>query len=146
MRSSNRIAATVATLSAIATAIALAAPQAGATVTSIRIERGQGFGSSESARGTGCAYRVIVQTDPGKEVVFLDEVDNDLSHTPFGPAFVVADASGAARTTWTPAKKGQHRVVVVERVSDEKGEGYSIDAPLTIGTGINVGPACVVLP
>lgn len=146
MPSSNRIAATAATLSAIAAAITLAAPQAGATVTSIRIERGQGFGSSESARGTGCAYRIVAQTDPGKEVVFLDDVDNHLSHTTFAPAFVVADASGAASTTWTPAKKGQHHLWVVERVSDEKGEGYSTDAPLTIGTGITLGPTCLVLP
>ncbi|MFC9435376.1 hypothetical protein [Nocardia sp. NPDC057030] len=146
MSSSNRIAATAATLSVIAAAIALAAPQAGATVTSVRIERGQGFGSSESARGTGCAYRVIAQTEPGREVAFLDEIDNDLSPTSFGPAFVVADPSGAASTTWTPTKKGQHYLWVVERVSDEKGEGYSTDTPLTIGTGINVGPACVVLP
>ncbi|WP_433657845.1 hypothetical protein ACQPW1_39155 [Nocardia sp. CA-128927] len=146
MPSSNRIAATVATLSAIAAAIALAAPEAGATVTSIRIERGQGFGSSESARGTGCSYTVIAQTDPGKEVVFLDEVDADVSYTPFRPAGVVADASGTASTTWTPAKRGQHHVWVVERVSEDEGEGYSTATPLTIGTGFNVGPACVVLP
>ncbi|RDI68188.1 hypothetical protein DFR76_102589 [Nocardia pseudobrasiliensis] len=136
----------MATLGVLATAIALAAPQAGATVTSIRVDHGQSFGSSDPALGAGCSYPVVATTDPGQEVIFVDEADGHPIRGGFQPAVVIADATGTARTTWTPANRGQHRVLVAEFRSDDDFDTYSHRAPYTVGTGITVGPNCVVLP
>ncbi|MEV6555722.1 hypothetical protein AB0M22_08395 [Nocardia sp. NPDC051756] len=150
MRKSNRAAATtVAALSALAAAVAFAAPQAGATVSSVRVEQGQSFGSSADARGTGCSYKVTVNTDPGKTVVVLDQIGDDpktADYKQFQPYELVADASGAARTTWTPDRKGPHKIVVLELRDDEDFDIYSPRNAMNIGTGISLGPACVVLP
>ncbi|MFI6213212.1 hypothetical protein ACWIGW_35200 [Nocardia brasiliensis] len=142
----NRPVAVAAMIGALATGIALGAPQAGANVTYVGVERGQSFGSSESALGAGCSYSVIAETDPGQEVVFLDEADGRMVRGAFQPAVVVADASGVARTTWIPPQRGQHHIWVVEYRSEEDYDAYSHDTPFPIGTGISVGPACVVLP
>ncbi|MFI5783703.1 hypothetical protein [Nocardia sp. NPDC051570] len=149
MFESNRAAAAVATLGALAASIAFAAPQAGAAVTSIHVESGQSFGSSADTRGTGCSYPVTVTTEPGREVFFIDQIGDDRAtadYRQFHPADVLADASGTARTTWTPDRKGQHKLVVVEVLSDDDFDAYSLHTPLTVGTGITLGPACAVLP
>ncbi|MFE9578463.1 hypothetical protein ACFYO1_18880 [Nocardia sp. NPDC006044] len=150
MRKSNRAAATtVAALSALAAAVAFAAPQAGATVTSVHVDKGQSFGSSADARGTGCSYPIVVNTDPGKKVVVLDQIGDDpntADYKQFQPYELVADASGAARSTWTPDRKGPHKIVVLELRADEDYDVYSPRTAMNIGTGINLGPACVVLP
>ncbi|MFI6166181.1 hypothetical protein ACIBCN_05275 [Nocardia sp. NPDC051052] len=146
MHYSNRPVATVAALGALAAVVAFAAPQAGATVTSLGVDTGQSFGSSAGPTGTSCSYAVAAKTDPGQEVVFLDEVNAQVSHGVFRPAVVTADAAGVARSTWIPSQKGQHNIWVVEYRSDDDYDAYSHDDPITVGTGINVGPACVVLP
>lgn len=146
MRHSNRPVATVAALGVLAAVVAFAAPQAGATVTSLGVNGGQSFGSSAAPIGVGCSYPVVAKTDPGQEVVFLDEVNGHIAQGAFQPAFVTADATGVAHSTWIPAQKGQHNVWVVEYHSDEDYDAYSHDDPFTVGTGISVGPACVVLP
>lgn len=150
MHRSNRAAATtVATLSAVAAAIAFAAPQAGATVTSVRVEQGQSFGSSADVRGTGCSYPVTVNTEPGKTVVVLDQLGDDpktVDYKQFQPYELVADASGAARTTWTPDRRGAHKIVVLELKDGDDFDAYFPRNAMNVGTGINLGPACAVLP
>ncbi|WP_194836789.1 hypothetical protein [Nocardia sp. XZ_19_369] len=150
MHRSNRAAATtVATLSVLAAAIAFAAPQAGATVTNVRVENGQSFGSSADARGTGCSYAVTVMTDPGKAVVVLDQIGDDpntADYKQFQPYELVADASGAARTAWTPDRKGPHKIVVLELLEGDDFDIYLPRNAMNVGTGINLGPACAVLP
>ncbi|PXX62225.1 hypothetical protein DFR70_10792 [Nocardia tenerifensis] len=139
----------MASLSALAAAIAVAAPHAGATVTSIRVDKGQSFGSSADARGTGCSYPVTVNTDPGKTVVLLDQIGDDpqsADYKQFQPYELVADASGAARTTWIPDRKGPHKIVVLELLEGDDFEVYGLRNAMNVGTGINLGPACVVLP
>ncbi|MFI9407144.1 hypothetical protein [Nocardia sp. NPDC052316] len=150
MRKSNRAAATtVATLGVLASAIAFAAPQAGAVVTSISVEQRQSFGSSADARGTGCSYAVTVHTDPGKTVVVLDQIGDDphtADYKQFQPYEVVADASGAAHTTWTPDRRGPHKIVVLELADGDDFDIYTPRNAMNVGTGINLGPACAVLP
>ncbi|WP_069161437.1 hypothetical protein [Nocardia altamirensis] len=146
MLTAKRTATAVATLGAVATAIALAAPQAGATVTSIRVESGQSSGSSGDALGTGCSYSVVAKTEPGRAVVFLDEFNADVANKTFQPAYATADATGTARTTWVPNQKGPHKIWAIEYLGEEKFDPYTHDVPYTVGTGVNVGPTCVVLP
>ncbi|MFD6158703.1 hypothetical protein ACFWF7_01315 [Nocardia sp. NPDC060256] len=149
LKSNRAAAATVATLSALAAAIAFAAPQAGAAVTTIRVEQGQSFGSSADARGTGCAYPITVFTDPGRELIVLDQIGDDpknADYKQFQPNSVVADASGTARTTWTPTQKGPHKIVVLELLDGDDYDAYTLRNPMNVGTGINLGPACAVLP
>ncbi|CAM4449331.1 hypothetical protein NONI108955_29455 [Nocardia ninae] len=139
----------MATLSILASAIAFTAPQAGATVTSVRVETGQSFGSSADARGTGCSYPVTVITDPGKEVVLLDQIGDDpktADYKQFQPYELIADASGVARATWTPDRKGPHKIVVLELLDGDDFDVYLPRTAMNVGTGINLGPACAVLP
>lgn len=148
MRTSTRTSAATAaaTFVAMAGAIALAAPGAGAVVTGLQIQPGQSFGSAET-HGTGCSYTLVASTEPGQEVVFVDQVGGaEPTTTQFQPAVVTADASGKARTTWIPDRKGQHTLWVVEYFSEEEFDPYRLDNPLTVGTGINIGPSCLVLP
>ncbi|MFI9403637.1 hypothetical protein [Nocardia sp. NPDC052316] len=141
MTVSKKTAATVTTLGALTAAIALAAPTAGAAVTRIDIAPGLSFGSSGSY-GTGCSYTVTATARPGVAVVFLDEVDGFRTTDTLKPVGPVADASGKASTTWTPAKKGEHKIWAAEYIA---GETYFLTS-VTVGTGLNAGPACVVLP
>lgn len=137
----KKAAAAVTTLGALTAAIALAAPTATAAVTRIDVAPGLSFGSSGSY-GTGCSYTVTATARPGVAVVFLDEVDGNRTDTTFKPVGPVADASGKASTTWTPVKKGEHKIWAAEYV---QGETYFLTS-VTVGTGISAGPACVVLP
>ncbi|MEV6278104.1 hypothetical protein [Nocardia sp. NPDC051832] len=149
MHKSSRAAATVAALSALAAGIAFAAPQAGAEVTRIHVEQGQSFGSSADARGTGCSYPITVTTEPGRAVIMLDQIGNDpetADHKQFQPNQVTADASGIARTTWTPDRKGPHKIVVLELLDGDDFDVYSLRTAMNVGTGVNLGPACAVLP
>ncbi|QIS12997.1 MULTISPECIES: hypothetical protein [Nocardia] len=133
--------AAVTAFGAVSAAVALAAPQAGASVTGIDIAPGMSFGSSGSY-GTGCSYQVTATATPGVAVVFLDEVDGFRTTDTLKPVGPAADANGKATTTWTPAKKGEHKIWAAEYIS---GERYYITS-VTVGTGIPLGPACLVLP
>lgn len=139
----------LAALGTAAATIALAAPHAGAVVTNMHVEQGQSFGSSADARGTGCSYQVTVTTDPGRTIAILDQIGDDpktADYRQFRPSELVADASGLARTTWTPDRKGQHRIIVLELLGDDDYDVYSRRGEILVGTGINLGPACAVLP
>ncbi|KAA8887398.1 hypothetical protein F3087_17015 [Nocardia colli] len=142
MTVSKKTAAAVTTLGALAAALTLAAPTAGAAVTRIDVTPGLSFGSSGGAIGAGCSYTVTATARPGVAVVFLDEVDGLRTTDTLKPVGPVADASGKASTTWTPAKKGEHKLWAAEYIS---GETYFLTT-VNVGTGINAGPACVVLP
>ncbi|PXX60316.1 hypothetical protein DFR70_110156 [Nocardia tenerifensis] len=141
MTFSKKTAAAMTALGAVTAAIALAAPTAGAAVTRIDVSPGLSFGSSNSF-GTGCSYTVTATARPGIAVVFLDEVDGLRTTDTLKPVGPVADANGKASTTWTPAKKGEHKLWAAEYIS---GETYFLTT-VTVGTGVNAGPACVVLP
>lgn len=142
MTVTKKIAATVTTLGALTAAIALAAPTAGAAVTRVDVAPGLSFGSSGGGYGAGCSYTVTATARPGVAVVFLDEVDGNRTTDTLKPVGPVADANGKASTTWTPAKKGEHKLWAAEYIS---GETYFLTS-VTVGTGINAGPACLVLP
>ncbi|WP_280409161.1 hypothetical protein [Nocardia brasiliensis] len=149
MFNSNRaVATTMATLGALAATIALAAPQAGAAVTNMHVEQGQSFGSSD-ALGTGCSYEVTITTEPGMTIGMLDQIGDDprtADHKQFRPGKIVADASGTARTTWIPDRKGPHKLVALELSDGDDYEAYVRRGQINVGTSINLGPACAVLP
>ncbi|MFI6165286.1 hypothetical protein ACIBCN_00730 [Nocardia sp. NPDC051052] len=142
MTVSKKTAATLTTLGALTAAIALAAPTAGASVTRVDVAPGLSFGSSGGGYGAGCSYTVTATARPGATVTFLDDVEGGRTIDTFKPVTQVADASGKASTTWTPAKKGKHDIWAAEYI---QGESY-IMTTVNVGTGINLGPACVVLP
>ncbi|WP_141717334.1 hypothetical protein [Nocardia altamirensis] len=150
LRSSRAAVTTVATLSALAAAIAVAAPQAAADV-SVRVNAGQSFGSSGGAIGTGCAYPITVYSEPGKELFLVDMIGDDQRSAKwetFRPYRVVTDASGTAYSTWTPNRRGPLKIVVLEASADDE-DAFDAWVPrntTNVGTGINLGPACAVLP
>ncbi|MFI5783989.1 hypothetical protein [Nocardia sp. NPDC051570] len=138
---SKRFVSAVAAAGALSAVVALAAPQAGAAVTSLDIASGLSFGSSGSY-GTGCSYAVTVTATPGATVILLDGVGSSPTEVPFHGVEPVADESGKATATWTPTEKGMHYIWATERLSGTP----SLTEKVTVGTGIALGPACVVLP
>lgn|GEM_PF-4245122 len=137
----NRTAAVVTGAGALASALALAAPQASAKVTGIDVAQSTSFGSSNSY-GTGCSY-TITATSTGKNVavVFMDEVNGVKTTADLNPVGHAVDAQGHASVTWTPTQAGTHTIYAGDYVS---GETY-LTTQVTVGTGINLGPVCVVV-
>lgn len=131
-----------AALGVVATTVALAAPQAGATISGVDLSPGLSFGSA-SSYGVGCEYKVTVTAKPNTSVSLMDEnTDNNeragywLSFNPIG---VVTDATGKGTTTWYPSWKGLHTFKAQEFGSD-----VVFTTTVTAGTATKVGPACLV--
>jgi hypothetical protein len=122
----------IAVFAAVAAGLVLAAPQAAAnTITNLTIAPGLGNGY-----GTGCSYQVsaTVQQDPA-HVILLDNGWEPRG----GPSPVV---SGTSITwTWTPATTGQH---TLEARYIYMGADVSRTVTVEVGTGQNLGSACVV--
>ncbi|MFE1592914.1 hypothetical protein [Nocardia sp. NPDC058705] len=130
----------VSTIGAVAATVALAAPHASAAALSVAVEPGSSFGLTTSF-GTGCNYKVTAAVStPGGAVYFMD---NGSVFTGFNPNQVEANA-GIAETVWTPATPGVHVISAYHGVFPN---GTEVAAPpITVGTGINTGSGCAVLP
>ncbi|WP_141717985.1 hypothetical protein [Nocardia altamirensis] len=125
MSVSKRASVVLTALGAIAAAVALGAPQAGAVVTGIDI----------TPTEAGCSYTVVAHADPGKAVVFFD-ADGTLEGTrdSFPKVSPTADESGRATTTWTPIKKGAHNIIAQEYLAGTPSHSVTVDT--------NANPRC----
>ncbi|MGV9663442.1 hypothetical protein [Nocardia niigatensis] len=111
---------------------ALAAP-ASATVTSIAIAPATTLGAHRY--GTTCSYTVTVTVDDDSQTVYFFEEGQ-------GPSgFAEAKPSGGvAKATWTPSSTKPTYIYAVQPNATAQ-----IRQPVDIGTGINLGSACVAL-
>ncbi|MFI7530367.1 hypothetical protein [Nocardia salmonicida] len=137
--SPRRVAAiAVSAIGAVAATLALAAPQSAATVSSVAVDSGFSFGSTTSF-GTGCSYKVTVAVSGSDRVYFYDNG----GFASFNPSSVIP-TSGTVETTWTPATPGSHAITATQFVGgmpSSAGQGL-----FSVGTGINTGSACLVMP
>ncbi|MGQ4596316.1 hypothetical protein [Nocardia sp. R6R-6] len=140
-------------IGALATALVLAAPNAGAAVTSVSAAQGMTFGVANY--GTNCEYRVTAMMDSSQSsdpVMFTDSAAGTFSPNP-------AQVTGnQATTVWTPTANGQHTISATQGMTTTQGmsatQGMTstttavpVSTPMmTVGNGINLGVACLVLP
>lgn len=128
-----RTAAAVTGLGAVATALVLAAPGAGAAPQNVGADPGSSMGLS-TPFGTGCSYQVRAAVDNTTEPVTFR--DNNVAGT-FNPP--VATPNGTVvTTTWTPQNSGTHVITA------EQGGVIVTSTPVEVGTGINAGTGCAV--
>ncbi|QIS22015.1 hypothetical protein [Nocardia terpenica] len=141
MIAGRKATATLTVLGSVTAAIVLGAPQASAAVTRIDIASGLSFGVAPY--GTGCSYTITATAQSGTAVAFYD-VDEQGNGTrdSFSTSMPQLDASGKATTTWRPITKGQHRILAQEFPTGDA----TATTNATVGTGINLGIACIVLP
>ncbi|WP_454198011.1 hypothetical protein [Nocardia sp. Marseille-Q1738] len=135
-------------IGAIATALVLVAPNAGAAVTSVNAAQGMTFGFANY--GTNCEYRVTAMMDSASSsdpVTFTDSAAGTFSPNP-------AQVTGnQATTTWTPTATGQHTISATQGpstapgMSTTQGTPTAVSTPaLTVGSGISLGIACLTMP
>lgn len=127
----KRIVAGAAALGVVASATALIAPPASATVTSIAIAPASTLGTHRY--GTTCSYTVTVTVDDDSQTVYFFEEGQ-------GPSgFADAKPSGGvAKATWTPSSTKITYIYAVQPNASAQ-----IRQPVDVGTGINLGSACV---
>ncbi|MFD5174690.1 hypothetical protein ACFWM1_02670 [Nocardia sp. NPDC058379] len=117
----------------VAGVTAVLAPAASATVTSIGIAPSVTLGAHRY--GTTCTYDVSVTVDDNtKRVYFFEEGQGPSG---FADAMPV---DGVAETTWTPSKPGITYIYAVQ--PDAWPETRQV---VDVGTGIDLGSACVAL-
>ncbi|MCM6778820.1 hypothetical protein NDR87_35630 [Nocardia sp. CDC159] len=128
---SIRFATGAAALGVAATVTALAAPQAAATVTALEVAPGLSLGSHKY--GTGCSYTVTARVDDNTKTVYFFEQGQ-------GPSgFADAKPSnGVATATWTPSSTKITYIYALQ-----PGATTVVSAAVDVGTGINLGSACV---
>ncbi|WP_327141040.1 hypothetical protein [Nocardia sp. NBC_01327] len=114
-------------LAASAAALLCSAPQASAYVTSVTVTSSGG-----GKYGTGCSYKVTV-TGSANEYIWL----YDSATSTFDPQQFALDATGTATSTWTPSSTGTHYV----QAWSYNGSQW---ATIEVGTGTNLGSACLV--
>ncbi|MFI5716243.1 hypothetical protein [Nocardia sp. NPDC051750] len=129
----GRAAAAVTGLGAVATALVLAAPGAGASPLSVGADAGRSMGLS-TPFGTTCSYEVRAAVDNTTEPVTFR--DNN-AVVGFNPPTVTPNGN-TATTTWTPPNPGTHFI------SAEQGGLLVTSAPIEVRTGINAGTGCAV--
>ncbi|MBL1077118.1 hypothetical protein JK358_22220 [Nocardia sp. 2] len=122
-------------LAAIAAALVLAAPNASAFVWRVDVSPGLAVGLGTSQYGSGCSYTVTVQGWSGDHAWLYDTG----GFGTFNPQTVTIGSDGRGTSTWTPHTTGWHRVW-----ADSYYGGAGSDW-INVGTGINLGSACVVL-
>ncbi len=127
----KRGAAAAVGLGVAATLTALSAPSASATVTSIAIAPASTFGTHRY--GTTCSYTVTVSVDDDSQTVYFFEEGQGPSG--FAEAKPVG---GVAKATWTPSSTKVTYIYAVQPNATAQ-----IRQPVDIGTGINVGSACI---
>ncbi|QIS11510.1 hypothetical protein [Nocardia arthritidis] len=138
---SKKVAAAALASGALITAIGFAAPAAQADISRVDVAPGLSFGSS-SSYGTGCSYQVTASAPPDDALIFVDETANDRTTQTLKPSYLATDVDGKATVTWTPTTKGAHRIWVRENHPG----ATPVTASVNVGTGIQLGPICLVLP
>lgn len=119
------------TMGALAAALVLTAPAAPAAITGFGMAPGLSFGSA--AYGTGCVYLATATATPGEYVSFYDSQQGSFDP----PGAIQVGNSGAVTAKWTPHTPGVHHVHAVQI-------GSQRTLQLTVGTGLNLGFACLV--
>ncbi|GAA5092145.1 hypothetical protein [Nocardia iowensis] len=133
-RSKKSVAAALTSFSAMSAAVVLAAPAAPAAVTAIGLAPGMSFGTS-TAYGTNCTYIATATATPGDVIGFVDPLGT------FDPAgWITVPSSGTVTARWTPLVPGNHTVYAVHN------SNAWVSTAATVGNGVNLGFACVVLP
>ncbi|GAB2512773.1 hypothetical protein [Nocardia heshunensis] len=117
------------TFVAAGAALVLTAPDAGAYVTSVTVATGSSIGGGY---GTNCSYTVTVNGSPNEYVWLYDSASGS-----FNPQQFSLGSGGTATSSWTPTATGQHYV----QAWSYNGSQWAL---VTVGTGINLGSACVV--
>lgn len=130
-----RISAFAASVAAVAAALVLVAPSASAQVWRVDVSAGTSIGLGTSQYGSGCSYTVTVQGRPGDWAGFYDLG----AYGTFSPQSVTIGSDGRASTSWTPQASGWHQIYV------DSYFGQASTSSFTVGTGINLGSACVVI-
>ncbi|MGK8520289.1 hypothetical protein ACRS6B_01365 [Nocardia asteroides] len=118
-------------------ALVLVAPAAGAAVTTATATaKGMTFGFEDY--GTNCEYRVTATVDNASSSDSVQFTDSAAGTFQPNPAPVVGNQ---ATTVWVPDDSGPHTI------SATQGAGPAWTSPvMTVGNGMNLGGACVVLP
>lgn len=114
-------------LTASAAALLCTAPHASAYVTSVTVSSTGG-----GKYGTGCPYQVTIKGSANENVWLYDSAASS-----FAPQQLVLDATGTSASTWTPSSTGTHYV----QAWSYNGSQW---ATLEVGTGTNLGSACLV--
>ncbi|MEU0545132.1 hypothetical protein [Nocardia sp. NPDC005978] len=112
---------------ATAAALLWSAPQASAYVTSVTVTS-----TSGGKYGTGCSYKVTVKGSASENIWLYDS-----AAAGFDPQQLVLDATGTGTSTWSPTSTGTHYV----QAWSYNGSQW---ATLEVGTGTNLGSACLV--
>ncbi len=133
----SRAGAAITGFGVCAAAFVLVAPTAGAAVTTVTASPAQGMSFGLGNYGTNCQYRVTATVDNSSSdpVQFADSAGGSFSPN---PATVVGNQ---ATTVWIPGATGQHTI------SATQGAGPAWTSPaMTVGNGMNLGFACLVMP
>ncbi|KZM73527.1 hypothetical protein AWN90_33455 [Nocardia terpenica] len=141
MRMMSRVGAGVAAFGVVV-GVACAAPDAVADVTAVEVAPGMSFGSS-GVYGTGCSYTITATAKPGTSVLFIDEVGGVRTQETLRPPGAPTGDTGKAQTVWTPDRAGVHTIWAGEYPTPG---AAIVTSEVNVGTGINLGPACLVLP
>ncbi|WP_141717471.1 hypothetical protein [Nocardia altamirensis] len=108
------------------------APDASAYVTSVTVSSASSIDLGGGKHGTTCAYTVTV-TGSANEYVWL----YDSNAATFGTPQFSLGATGTGTSTWTPTATGTHYV----QAWSYNGSQWAV---IEVGTGVNLGSACVV--
>ncbi|MFI6866035.1 hypothetical protein [Nocardia sp. NPDC050406] len=130
MLRSRRTAAAAATTFGAITALVLTAPSAPAAITDFTVAPGLG---SSTSYGTGCSYTATATATPGDYVSFYDSQNGSFDP----PGAIQVPSSGKVTAQWTPASTGVHNLHAVQI-------GGQRDLQVTVGTGVKLGPICLV--
>ncbi|MVU77603.1 hypothetical protein GPX89_10170 [Nocardia sp. ET3-3] len=141
---------TLAAVGAIAAALLsigalTAAPgHATGTVTDLSLTAGTpgwSFGATTRV-GTNCTYTLTADVSDYHDVTFRDTTGASVfsPSTTIQPTFDVHTLTGQATVSWTPTQPGSHHLYI------EQYPNGSAAADVLVGTGINTGSACLVLP
>lgn len=117
---------------AMAAAVILAAPNASAWVSNVSVSSGNSFGLGSAQYGTNCSYTVTVEGS-AYESVWLFSTNAGT----FNPQNFNLGSGGKGTTSWTPTSTGWHGI----QAWSYNGSQWTW---VNVGTGINLGSACVV--
>lgn len=132
LRSQKSILSVTTTLAALTAAVVLTAPDASASVWNVSVAPGASVGLGGTQYGTSCSYTVTVEGTAFENVWFDDNIGGTVN-----PGTVNLGSSGRATVTWMPYVPGWHRIDAWTPHND-------MGAWVNVGTGINLGSACVV--
>lgn len=94
-------------------------------------------GGSSGTYGTGCPVTLTANvTAPDAIPAAVTFLDNGA-----GIGIGTTDGAGNASVQWTPGTTGQHTII-----ARYGGFGPSAQTVVNVGTGINAGSSCIVLP